>query len=373
MFRSFVSAALQPRVVAPSVDFHPHHEVVLLCSASRRREASELAESLLALGFDALVLSGSLTELIEGLPAGEPEGGAAILVPCDAEVDTPVLRSRVQRSLQREHIWLKGRADATALEQQREICALLDQLERERTREVPTEPVDADDVSNVIRLPLPRQPTAPHPAEHAPSGPEAHKPGKYHYVLWPMVGAALTALGMTALSPTKDPAPAVAEAHLARVTPPTVEDTEPSEPVPPSPARVATVAPPPSPAASIAAAPEPEQSPEQEALTHDRVTKTDDYLVFEAGERSRDWYAAMNVCRGRAHAGLEGWTAPSSRQLHALAKARALPETPLWSRTRSMREADVAFVVHGRAGTLQRASKSESVSAAVCIRKRTEQ
>lgn len=373
MFPPFVSAASQPRVAAPSVDFHPHHEVVLLCSATRRGEASELAESLLALGFDALVLSGSLDELVGGLPAGASEDGPALLVPCDSEVDTPVLRSRVRRSFHREHLWLERSAGATALELQREICARLDELERERTQEVPIEPVDVDEVSNVILLPV-APPQTPQPASnHVASKPAAPKPAKYHYVLWPMVGAALTALGMAAMRPSEAPSTRSAEADVARVAPPAVKHREANAPATPDPAPVAAPPPPPPPTPA-AAAPgmQPEDSPEQEALTHDRVRATDDYLVFEAGEKPRDWYAAMDVCRGRTHAGLEGWATPSSRQLHALAKARVLPEQPLWSRTRSMRETDVAFVVHGRAGTLRSSNKSDSVSAAVCIRKRTE-
>lgn len=373
MFPSFVSAAPQPRVVAPSVDFHPHHEVVLLCSATRRGDASELAESLLALGFDALVLSGSLDELVGGLPAGASEDGPALLVPCDPEVDTPVLRSRVCRSFHREHLWLERSAGATVLELQREICARLDELERERTQEVPIEPVDVDEVSNVILLPVAPQ-TSPAASVNATSKPDARKPAKYHYVLWPMVGAALTALGMAAVRPTETPTPRAAEADVARVAPPAVKHREAKAPATPAPATVAAPPPPPPARAAAAAAPvvQPEDSPEQEALTHDRVTATDDYLVFEAGEKPRDWYAAMDVCRGRTHAGLDGWATPSSRQLHALAKARVLPEQPLWSRTRSMREADVAFVVHGRAGTLRSSNKSDAISAAVCIRKRTE-
>ena len=373
MFPSFVSAASQPRVAPPSVDFHPHHEVVLLCSAARKRDASELAESLLALGFDALVLSGSLDELVDGLPNGAADDGPALLVPCDTDVDTPVLRSRVRRTFHREHLWLDGSAGSNALELQQQICARLDQLERERTQEVPIEPVDVDEVSNVILLPVdPTAPAEPQAARPVPSPATARKPAKYHYVLWPLVGATLTALGMAAVRPTEESAPAAAEVDVDRVAPPTTTQPEPSSPA--KPATIASVPPPP-PARVAAATPIPaaEESPEQEALTHDRVTATDDYLVFEAGEKARDWYAAMDVCRGRTHAGLEGWTTPSSRQLHALAKARVLPEAPLWSRTRSMREADVAFVVHGRAGTLRSSGKSETVSAAVCIRKRTEQ
>ncbi len=373
MFPSFVSAASQPRVAAPSVDFHPHHEVVLLSSATKRGEASELAESLLALGFDALVLSGSLDDLVGGLPAGAPEDGPALLVPCDAEVDTPVLRSRVRRSFHREHLWLERSAGATALELQREICARLDELERERTLEVPIDPVDVDEVSNVVLLPV-APPRGQSASNGAASKQAAQKPAKYHYVLWPMVGAALTALGMAAVRPSEAPSTRAAEADVVRVVPPAVKHREANEPAPPSAAPLPAPTPEPPARAAAAAAPvvQPEVSPEQEALTDDRVRATEDYLVFEASEKPRDWYAAMDLCRGRAHAGLEGWTTPSSRQLHALAKARVLPEQPLWSRTRSMREADAAFVVHGRAGTLHNSNKSDSVPAAVCVRKRTE-
>lgn len=376
MFSLFVSAAPQPRVVAPSVDFRPHHEVVLLCSATRRRETSELAESLLALGFDALVLCGSLDEVVDGLPSGASDPGPALLVPCDREIDTPVLRSRVRRTFHREHLWLDAEAGSTALDLQRKICAKLDELERERTQEVSIEPVDVDEVSNVILLPVAPQPapqtkTAPTPANTAP-----RKPSRIHYVLWPVIGATVTALGMAAVRPSADSgSDAAAEADVAKVAPPVPVDPQPDlrESRPEAPV---VAAPPPPPAASAPDTPvapaAPTDSAEAAALAHERVTATDDYLVFEAGEKPRDWYAAMNLCRGRTHAGLTEWTTPSSRQLHALAKARVLPEAPLWSRTRSMRDTDVAFVVHGHAGTLRSEDKTESISAAVCIRKRAD-
>lgn len=375
MCRTLVSAVPQSRALAPKVDFHPRHEVVLLCGTTRRAQASALAESLLALGFDALVLSGSLDELVEGLPAGAPHDGPALLVPFDSGVDTPVLRSRVRRSFEREHLWLDNVASATAAEKQREICTRLDQLERGG----PDAPVDEpEEVSNVIQLPVTPKPQPPPPPQTEARGapPAERTPSKLHYVLWPLVGAAVTALAIAAVRPTSD-APPTEDTSQARAAAPTTtrpdaRTTPAPAPEPPAPVPVTAVPPVPSAPSAPAVGTEAEPTPEQEALTHDRVVATEDYLVFDAGEKARTWYAAMNVCRGRTHAGLDGWTTPSSRQLHALAKARVLPAAPLWSRTRSMREADVAFVVHGRAGTVQSANKSESISAAVCVRPRTE-
>jgi|GEM_PF-2318614 len=368
MQRRAVPAALQ---LTPSsvLDFDPRHEVVLLCSPPHRAETSELAESLLALGFDAYVLSGALEELVEGLQTQTDEGRPLLLVPCDASTDTPVLRSRVGRSFHREYLWLDSTTQATAHELQRQICERMDALERERTQEEPIEPVDVDEVSNVVLLPTPAANDAPPPA--APTGSPPKRVSRIHMVLWPVLGAAITALGMTAMrgqTETTEPAAAVAVTDPAP-TPTTAPPTAAPQVEPPTAAPAA--APDPVPPAEPPTAETPSKSdPLAAALTHERVTATDEYLVFAAGERPRDWYAAMNVCRGRAHAGVKGWKPPSSRQLHALAKARVLPESALWSRTRSLHDEDVAFVVHGKAGTTRSTAKLETLDAAVCIRKR---
>lgn len=380
-----MSLAPQAHVTPSSVvDFDPRHEIVLLCSDASREGATELAESLLAQGFDVHVLSGSLGDLVDGLGALVHEPRPALLVTCDAATDTPVLRSRVSRAFERQHRWLPGKPAESLLELLGKICAQMDALEFATTQELPAE--TDDEPSNVVQLPLP--PLAPEPAANtapepptptpAPAPAPAPEPARartsrLHMVLWPLVGAGLTALGMTAVR-NQDTAPepaAVVAPQTPTARPSATPAPAPPPPIAPAKAPVAAE-PPPAPTAPSPQTPTAEDPALAAALAHERVTATDDFLVFAAGERPRDWFEAMNVCRGRAHAGLRGWTTPSSRQLHTLAKARVLPDTPLWSRTRSLHTEEAAFVVDGQAGTTRRALKTETIDGAVCVRKRAQ-
>ena len=226
---------------------------------------------------------------------------------------------------------------------------------------------NADPLHNVVHLPVPRRPEAPHPTttERSPT-----RVSRLHVVMWPVIGAAITALGMVAIrggAAPQRPAVAAVAPTLTIAAQHTPLASIPS--TPPSPVR-AVQPPEPLPAPASLPAPAPAPSAEEEALASEWVQGTDTDLVYAAPERPRDWYAAMNLCRGRTHAGLTGWVTPSSRQLHALAKDHVLPEAPLWSRTRSARSTDLAFVVHGKAGTLESTEKSAKVSAAVCVRPR---
>jgi len=340
------------------VEFDATHSVVLLCTPDEQRTASDLAESLLALGFEAFVVHDDLDGL-EPLQGDRP----ALFVPMSASFDTPAFRARVRGALGRDPEWTNGEIAKETFVLLRRIQSRLDELERARTQELPIDSGDEDLDGAVVPLVRSAPPEASRPAPRRQSLP---------VVIWPAVGATLTALGMALVLPDRTP-PAVETVETMQApTPAAVAIAEPVAPVPaaaaPTHTRKRAEVPPP---------PEPTIATEPEAAgiaveDNDRVTVADDYLVFTAPDRPRDWYAAMNLCRGRAHAGLEGWTTPSSRQLHALAAARALPEAPLWSRTRSAHSKDVAFVVHGKVGNVRSTEKSETLSAAVCVRKRHE-
>lgn len=356
------------------VDFDPRHEVILLCSAAGGEEAAALAETLLALGFDAFVLCGTPPELAAGLEDHGRGARPALLVETDSNAVGPVLRSRVARVLSRPYCWLEGEPAGGALELQHRICARMDGFERELVQDPAVEPVDVEEVSNVVLLPVParRVPAQAKPAKQARPPQQAKKLSRLQLVMWPLGGAAVTALGLALLgSPDSDlpppPDPAQGGAAAVAVASPPPADVEPSNPTPtapPSPLPSAVAAP-------AAVAPPVEVDPLEKIVDNEHVIATDEWLVYEAPERSRDWFAAMNLCRGRTLAGTDGWSTPSSKQLHALAKARALPEGSLWSRTRAMRADDVAFVVHGRAGTVRSAIKTETIDLAVCVRRRS--
>ncbi len=338
-----VSAASTARALPPVVESGPR--AVLLCTPTRREHAKETAAALAARGFDVSIQAGSFTEVVEGVSALHREAGPVLLVPCGPDMDTPVLRSRIRRALSGPHEWLAPATDVRQLE--RALSA--------RTTTAKPRASHAD----VVPFPAPPE-----------SEPGRRKPSKVHLVLWPLVGASLTAMTMAALQTDPRPSAPAEEAAVERVVAPMIEPT-PSALEPPP--RSMTVPPPPRALPVLAPPPEPTSEPSTQvaaALAHERVTATDDALVFTVGERPRDWFAAMDVCRGRAHAGLRGWRTPTSRQLHALAKARVLPPSALWSRTRSARADDTAFVVHGRAGTTRSALKTETVDDAVCLRPR---
>lgn len=399
-----VTAFSQARASAPSVvDFDPRHEVILLCSEAGRVEAASLAETLLALGFDALVLSGTPPELAADLEEHGYGARPALLVGTDVNSAGPVLRSRVTRVLSRPHSWLRGEPASGMPELQRRICAQMDAFERDQASASSIEPVVVEEVSNVVLLPVPSNPAgappdgvsvppsaAPNPPEpiRSPANPvpalrQAKKLSRVQIVLWPLGGAAVMALGLALVSgpssesarPDLDAADVstpVAAAAPKAVTPEEAVQAAPMRAaVPPAPVSHAAGDPT---AASPRPVPAPVPVPEDPlaaVIAHERVVATDGWLIYEAPPRARDWYAAMNLCRGRSHAGIDGWSTPSSKLLNALAKQRVLPEGSLWSRTRAMRAEDVAFVVHGRAGTARQAIKTETIDAAVCVRRRT--
>ena len=356
-----MTSAVQLRVVPSVVEFDATHSVVLLCMPAQRRTASELAESLLALGFEAFV--------VHDLRGLEPLQGdrPALLVPMAAEFDTPVFRSRVHRALGRNPVWVGGEIAEETFVLLRRIQARLDALERERTHESPIGVADddhEDDVgADVVQLPVSAPPKPPR-AQRRDHGPR-------HVVIWPVLGAALTALGMAWVLPSRaDPTPDLGEALTAAAAPEQVTPTA-TTPVPVPRKKRASLPPPPMPLSAVpASTPALATSQETAALENERITAADDVLVYLAPERPRDWYAAMDLCRGRTHAGLVGWTTPSSRQLHALSAAHALPEAPLWSRTRSAHSKDVAFIVHGKVGNVRSSEKNVTLSAAVCVRNR---
>lgn len=367
-----VSAFLQACTSAASVvDFDPRHEVILLCSAGGGEEAAALAETLLALGFDVLVLSGTPPELAAGLEGYGQGARPALLVETDSNAVGPVLRSRVARVLSRPYCWLEGEPAAGALELQHRICARMDGFERELAQDHSVAPVDVEEVSNVVLLPVPPR-RAPKPAKPAR---QRKKLSRLQLVVWPLAGAAVTAVGLALVgSPDSDPPPPPPPPEPAQrgpvavaVAPPPPVEVEPMRPAPvapPSPTPTAVVSP-----AAVAAPVEAE--PLDDIVDNEHVIATDEWLVYEAPARARDWFAAMDLCRGRTLAGVDGWSTPSSKQLNTLAKARVLPEGSLWSRTRAMRADDVAFVVHGRAGTVRSAIKTETIDSAVCVRRRS--
>ncbi len=384
---SVTASAHAHAATASVVDFDPRHEIILLCGVAAGGDSAALAETLLALGFDAFVLCGTPTELAAGLQTHGQPGRPALLVGSDEYIDTPVLRSRVARMLSRPYCWLEGAKRAGTSELQRRICARMDAFERDHSADE-IERVEVEEVSNLVLLPVVSKslPPTPTPTPTPPAPPLATKLSRVQLVVWPMVGAVLTALGIAAMgAPTDAPPPPPPPSSLQRAPSAVAAEPAPVAVAPtPAPAPIATAstrlppAPPPatpaeppaSPPSPPAAAGEVPTGPLGSVVENERVTATDTWLVYEAPERARDWYAAMDLCRGRTLAGVGGWSTPSSKQLHALAKAHALPEGALWSRTRPMSSEDAAFVIHGRAGTIRRAFKTETLDTAVCVRAR---
>ncbi|MBV1858889.1 MAG: hypothetical protein KUG77_10795 [Nannocystaceae bacterium] len=358
---------------ASVVDFDPRHEVILLCSATRRGEAAALAETLLALGFDAFVVSGTPSELGAALEGHGQGARPALLVATDPGTVGPVLRRCVTRLLSRPYDWLEGEPGAGGFELQHRICARMDAFEREHSAGPSGEELSVDEVSNVVLLPLAAKAVSS-PPQRVPAPLRVKKLSRVQLVAWPLVGAGLTALGL-ALWGIPDSARSLPTASRLGAAVPTANSPLPPpevEPSLPSPVASGPVLPDPAPPEPEPIAAEPVlANPLKLVAQNEHGIETDDLLVYEAPARARDWYAAMNLCRGRSHVGTDGWSTPSSKQLHALAKARVLPEGSLWSRTRALRAENVAFVVHGKAGTIRRAIKTETLDAAVCVRRRT--
>ncbi|MGH1345025.1 MAG: hypothetical protein ACRBN8_25925 [Nannocystales bacterium] len=342
---------------APSVVVDPaqEHEVALIYSRPTQLDATRLARLLREQGHQTRLVPASPQACAEAL---QGEGPPLLLVAAADELDTPVLRSRLAREVDREHAWVDRTRAGCAQPLFRQVCARMKTLRCEETIEAPiVHPLERAE-ENVVDI---STTPAPVPTPAPARSPRAFRP---QLLIWPLVGAMTTALGMLAFRPSEEapapvpelsepaPAPAVvADAPDAPKAPPVIQPTRLPPPPPPPP---------------------PQSAPSSEdaaALRHERVTSASGYLVYAASERARDWYSAMNLCRGRTHAGVRGWTTPSSKQLNVLAKARVLPDGAIWSRTRALKAEDVAFVVHGRAGTARTAIKSETLDMAVCVRK----
>ncbi len=343
-------AASDIRATSLSVDPAPDHEVALIYSRSSELDASRLAGSLRGQGHQTRLVPASPHACAEALRGG---GAPLLLVATADELDTPVLRSRLARELEREHSWLDRTRPGCGQGLFRQVCARMNTLRCEETIEAPFVPRLEVVPPEVVGIP---------PASAAqPARPV--RGFRAQLLVWPLLGAVTTALGMVAFRPAAEEPPPQAEVQEPAVTHLAVANAEtPEKPADRVEIKPAPLPPPPSTTPTPTA-----QDPV--AIAHERVTATDGLLVYAARERPRDWYAAMNLCRGRTHAGVRGWSTPSSKQLNALAKARVLPDGALWSRTRALKTDGVAFVVHGRAGTARATTKSETLDMAVCVRK----
>jgi hypothetical protein len=105
------------------------------------------------------------------------------------------------------------------------------------------------------------------------------------------------------------------------------------------------------------------------AIADGKVSHHGELLVTEPMAGERTWAQAMNACGGRRIFGVRGWRVPTRPQLAALARARALPDAPLWSRNRADREGVSAFIVGGRSGVARARAKDEALFAVVCVRR----
>lgn len=374
--------AVHAATATPIVALDAGLEVVLVTSPALLDEVSELAQELLAAGFEASIVvddggDGVVSEICS-------IGSDGLIAVCHrGDLDHAALRTCCEERGVAHHVWLDCATTDHARALYGTITARIDAIADERAQPWGDVP-DVDEVSNVVLMPLPppKQPPAVAPAPIPPVPPPPPTPrsplraGLASAALTAMSAAVFWAIGGRELP--ADDAPAVPEPP-AEVVPAIAAEPEPapeSTPDVPKPIPRAVVAPAPEPVLEPAPAPSPEAQSEpasdelaslQAALDAGTIVESGDLLVTHALPGERTWFQAMTWCRSRAFGGVRGWKTPRRADLVALAKARVLPDAVLWSRNRSDDTGQAAFTLHGRSGRLDRLDKYETTQVAVCV------
>ena len=378
--------------VTPLVELDAGLEVVLVTSPALRNEVSELAQELLAAGFEASVVihdedDAAVSEICS-------IGADGLIAVCHrGDLDQEALRSRCEERGVAHHEWV----DCTTTDHARTlygtIASRIDAIADERAQPWGDVP-DVDEVSNVVLFPLPPKEPPAIAADPVPT-PRPTRRTDVQDRSWLRAGlasAALTAMSAAvfwAIGGPRGDAPTM-PAPQAELVPAVAE----SEPVPKAESTLGVPVPveaalPPAhepghePVRSVPEpvpepAPEPPSREQSEPVSDDvasvraaldagTIFEAGDLLVTEARAGERTWFEAMTWCRSRAFGGVRGWKTPRRADLVALAKARILPDAVLWSRNRSDDTGQAAFVLHGRSGRLDRRDKHDTTKLAVCV------
>lgn len=382
--------AVYAATATPIVALDAGLEVVLVTPPALLDEVSELAQELLAAGFEASIVvhdggDGVVSEICS-------IGSDGLIVLCHrGELDHAELRSRCEERGVVHHEWLDCATTDHARTLYGTITARIDAIADERSQPCGDIP-DIDEVSNVVLMPLPppKEPPAVAPVPTPPPTPRSPlRAGLASAALTAMSAAVFWAVGGRGLP--ADDAPTVpeprAEVVPAIATEPEVEPAPESTPPQPvvAPAPEPVLKPVNEPVPSVpdpVPPPEPEPEPEpvsdelaslQAALDAGTIVESGDLLVTQALPGERTWFQAMTWCRSRAFGGVRGWKTPRRADLVVLAKARVLPDAVLWSRNRSDDTGQAAFTLHGRSGRLDRLDKYQTTEVAVCVLVREEQ
>jgi hypothetical protein len=335
-------------------------EVVLHAPPALAAEMAQLVEALLAEGFQAHVVA-------ERSAFEDTLGDtAAVHVVCrrGGELDFDAMRTRAREVSDVEHLWIDGTLGSDApVRLLGSIARALGEMEWRSSGAV-IERVDVDEVSNVVLIPV-AQPAA------NTEMPAQRRPRWRDRVLMGALCVGVLAMPFLLIdkhAPVEsEPAPEAAAAAAPEAPAPKrsfAHDLHRALPVP-----VRTSAPP-SAAPEIVTEDPPAiiaEDPLRTAIDSGKA-RTAAGLVVSPRVDTNDWFRAMTACRSRRLLGVDGWFLPTRTQLVALARARALPDTLLWSRNKGDSDGTQAIAVSGRAGLGRAVPKSSTDVAIVCVK-----
>ncbi|HWB81371.1 MAG TPA: hypothetical protein VG755_40690 [Nannocystaceae bacterium] len=95
-----------------------------------------------------------------------------------------------------------------------------------------------------------------------------------------------------------------------------------------------------------------------------------DGLVVHMVTGDRDWFHAMDTCRGRGFWGTSGWRVPSVAELRTIARTRSFPDRPAWSTRRGASDALAAVTVTLVGGATETVDKHAGDIATICVKSR---
>ena len=105
------------------------------------------------------------------------------------------------------------------------------------------------------------------------------------------------------------------------------------------------------------------------AIRRGRAIEVGD-LVAHMVTGDRDWFHAMDTCRGRGFWGTSGWRAPTVAELRAIARTRSFPDRPAWSTRRGANDALAAVTVTLVGGATETVDKHAGDIATICVKSR---
>jgi hypothetical protein len=105
------------------------------------------------------------------------------------------------------------------------------------------------------------------------------------------------------------------------------------------------------------------------AIRRGRAIEVGD-LVAHLVAGDRDWYHAMDTCRGRGFWGTSGWRVPTVAELRAIARTRTFPDRAAWSTRRGASDATAAIAVTLVGGTTETVDKNAGDIATICVKRR---